>query len=147
QHACDGSRRHADGQRLSHASAAARHRQLEPLRRQHRSDAAVIRRGAAIGSALAIVWAALLTAAGSDTRVADAAMRGDRDAVKALLKQAADVNSAQGDGMTALHWAASRDDVEMLQTLVYAGANLRATTRLGGVTPLWMAAQNGSPRA
>ena len=38
--------------------------------------------------------------------VADAAMNGDRDAVKALLKQAADVNGAQGDGMTALHWAA-----------------------------------------
>jgi ankyrin repeat protein len=39
--------------------------------------------------------------------------RAIRDAVKALLKQAADVNGAQGDGMTALHWAAMKNDAEL----------------------------------
>jgi uncharacterized protein len=75
--------------------------------------------------------------------VADAAMNGDRDAVKALLKQAADVNGAQGDGMTALHWAAMKNDAELAQTLLYAGANVRAKTRLGDYTPLVLAAKNG----
>jgi ankyrin repeat protein len=106
----------------------------------------VIQHLIAAAAAVATISVAALVASGSDTRVADAAMAGDRDAVRALLKQAADVNAAQGDGMTALHWAASRDDVELLQLLVYAGANVRATTRLGGFTPLWMAAQNGSAR-
>ena len=45
-------------------------------------------------------------------------MAGNRDAVRALLKQAADVNAAQGDGMTALHWAAMKDDAELAQTLL-----------------------------
>ena len=57
-------------------------------------------------------------------------------AVKALLKQAADVNAAQGDGMTALHWAAMNGDAELAQMLIFAGANVRATTRLGTYTPL-----------
>jgi uncharacterized protein len=94
----------------------------------------------------ALFLTTLMAAAGSDTRVADAAMRGDRDAVRALLKQAVDVNAAQGDGMTALHWAASKDDVDLAQMLLYAGANVRATTRLGGITPLWISAQNGNAR-
>ena len=76
--------------------------------------------------------------------VADAAMQGNKDAVRTLLKQAADVNAAQGDGMTALHWAAMKDDAELVQTLLFAGANVRATTRIGAYTPLILAAKNGS---
>ncbi len=86
----------------------------------------------------------LLSAATGDTRVAEAAMKGDRVTVRALLKQAADVNAAQGDGMTALHWAALKGDAEMADLLIYAGANLKATTRLGGYTPLYMAGKSGS---
>ena len=67
------------------------------------------------------------------TPVADAAQAGDAVALRALLKQGADVNSSQGDGMTALHWAALHGDTTMVSMLVAAGANLRATTRLGGV--------------
>ena len=86
----------------------------------------------------------LIVAAANDSRVADAAMSKDRDTVKTLLKQAVDVNAAQGDGMTALHWAALNGDAELAQVLVYAGANVKATTRLGGYTPLYMAAKSGS---
>src|SRR6187431_1858652 len=78
----------------------------------------------------------LMGAAPNDTRVADAAMRGDLDAVRSLLKQGADVNAAQGDGSTALHWAAMRDSVEMAQTLLSAGANVKAASRIGALTPL-----------
>src|SRR5262245_22484502 len=91
----------------------------------------------------AIALTALLQAAAS-APVADAAMEGNRDAVKALLKQAADVNAAQGDGMTALHWAAMKNDVDLVQTLLFAGANARATTRIGAYTPLLLAAKSGN---
>lgn len=79
----------------------------------------------------------------AESPVADAAARGDRDAVKALLKQAADVNAAQGDGMTALHWAAMNGDADLAQMLIVAGANVKATTRLGSYTPLYLASQQG----
>ena len=79
----------------------------------------------------------------AESPVADAAARGDREAVKALLKEAADVNAAQGDGMTALHWAAMNGDVELAQMLIVAGANIKATTRLGSYTPLYLASQQG----
>ena len=75
--------------------------------------------------------------------VAEAAMKRDTEAVRALLKNGEDVNAAQGDGMTALHWAARNGDLELTQMLLYAGANVKATTRLGGYTPLLMAADQG----
>jgi ankyrin repeat protein len=88
----------------------------------------------------AYALSAVLTAAQS---VADAAQSGDREAVRALLRQAADVNAAQADGMTALHWAATNGDAEMTDMLLFAGGNIRATTRIGGYTPLFLASQNG----
>ena len=79
--------------------------------------------------------------------IADAAMTGDRATVRALLKEGGDVNAAQGDGMTALHWAAMQDDAELAGMLLYAGANLRATTRLGGYAPLHLSAESGAAAA
>ena len=80
----------------------------------------------------------------ADTRLADAAMAGDKQAVRSLLKQKADVNAAHGDGMTALHWAAFKDDVEMAGLLIQAGANVKAVTRVGAMTPLFVACTNGN---
>ncbi|MGE0815958.1 MAG: ankyrin repeat domain-containing protein [Vicinamibacterales bacterium] len=92
-------------------------------------------------------FVALTATLGAQTAapVADAAMNGDRAAVRTLLQQGSDVNAAQGDGMTALHWAAMKGDAELAQMLVYAGANVKATTRLGANTPLIVAARNGRP--
>jgi ankyrin repeat protein len=95
------------------------------------------------GTLGALALSALLYAAPS-APVADAAMQGNKEGVKSLLKQAADVNAAQGDGMTALHWAAMKDDADLAQTLLFAGANVRATTRIGAYTPLILAAKHGS---
>jgi uncharacterized protein len=92
--------------------------------------------------------AVLLTAAlgaQSTTPLADAAMRGDITAVKSLIKQGLDVGAAQGDGMTALHWAAERGDAELAEVLVVAGANVSAVTRIGLYTPLHLAAKAGNP--
>jgi ankyrin repeat protein len=80
----------------------------------------------------------------SDSRLSEAAMQGDHQAVRALLAQNADVNGAQGDGSTALHWAAFHDDMDLVRTLLAAGANVRAVTREGGITPLFMACVNGN---
>src|SRR6188474_1733489 len=92
---------------------------------------------------LGLVIALSVGITAAESPVADAAARGDRDAVKALLKEAADVNGAQGDGMTALHWAAMNGDLELAQMLIVAGANVKATTRLGAYTPLYLASQQG----
>ncbi len=85
------------------------------------------------------------TGAQQTTSVAKAAMDGDREGVRALLKKGLDVNEAQGDGTTALHWAAMKGDADLAQMLIYAGANVRATTRLGAYTPLYLAAKGGYP--
>ena len=85
-----------------------------------------------------------LMASAAEAPVADAAMVGDIDAVRSLLKQGIDVNEAQGDGQTALHWAAYDDRSEMATMLLYAGANVDATSRVNGITPLFIAAQHGS---
>jgi len=98
--------------------------------------------GGVLGVAGALCLSVLLSAQQPST-VLEAARDGDRDAVRALLKQGADVNAAEGDGMTALHWAARAGDAELVQMLLYAGANVKATTRLGAYTPLMMAAQAG----
>src|SRR5262245_22101565 len=82
----------------------------------------------------------MVAAAAGNAPVADSAMRGDREAVRTLLKQGADVSAAQGDGMTALHWAAQRGDAELASMLIYAGANVGAVTRIGQYTPLHVAA-------
>ena len=80
----------------------------------------------------AVCLPAWLRAAADSSLVADAAQAGDRQAVTALIRQAAEVNAAQGDGMTALHWAAQRNDTDLARMLLYAGANVRATTRING---------------
>ena len=74
--------------------------------------------------------------------VADAAMRGDKAAVRTLVGQRADVNAPQNDGATALHWAVYRGDRDMAVLLIRAGANVKAANR-DGATPLWLASVNG----
>jgi ankyrin repeat protein len=84
-----------------------------------------------------------LVLAANDSRLSEAAMEGDRDSVRTLIQQKADIDGAQGDGTTALHWAAFKDDMEMVKMLVAAGANVRVTTREGAITPLFVACTNG----
>ncbi|MES1261664.1 MAG: ankyrin repeat domain-containing protein [Acidobacteriota bacterium] len=84
-----------------------------------------------------------LFAASPGAPLADAAEQTDQAAIRALLAQHADVNAPQVDGMTALHWAAFRDDIEAARLLLQAGANAKAANRYG-VTPLSLACTNGN---
>jgi ankyrin repeat protein len=76
--------------------------------------------------------------------LADAAQAGDKIAVRKLIQARTDVNAAQVDGATALHWATYRDDGELVDLLIRAGANVKAANR-EGMTPLAMAALYGNP--
>ncbi len=91
----------------------------------------------------AMFLALLLGTPAPESPVADAAMKGDIETVRSLLRSGADVNAAQGDGMTALHWAAAHNNVAMAELVLYAGANVASTTRLGGYTALHLASREG----
>ncbi len=96
-----------------------------------------------LGLALLTALVGLAGVPRGDSPVADAAMRDDADAVRALLAEGADVNAARGDGMTGLHWAALNGNAEIARLLIGAGAALEAGTRLGAHRPLHVAARAG----
>ena len=85
--------------------------------------------------------AAVLGAAGPT--LVDAAKNSDINTIRALVDKHTDVNAADPDGTTALHWASYHDDVATADLLIKAGARVNAATDLG-VTPLWNASLNGS---
>ena len=79
----------------------------------------------------------------SDVPLIDAARQGDAAAVESLLKQGTNPNTAAGDGMTALHWAAERGHQEVVELLISSGAVVDPKTRIGKYTPLHLASQSG----
>jgi ankyrin repeat protein len=87
---------------------------------------------------------ALITAVGApDLRLVTAARERDVAEVRALIRQKVDVNTPQGDGATALHWAAHWDDLTLANLLLSAGARANAAND-HKVTPLSLACLNGS---
>jgi ankyrin repeat protein len=85
----------------------------------------------------------LVGAAPAESPVADAAQANDVEQVRSLLRQGADANAAQTDGLTALHWAALNDNQEIAELVLYAGGAVKPLTRVGGYTPLHLAARAG----
>lgn len=93
-------------------------------------------------TAFGVVLLSASFALGADAaRLADAVERRDRVAIDQLLRQRVDVNAKQGDGATALHWAAHWDDLSTTERLITAGADVNAANEYG-VTPLWLACTN-----
>jgi ankyrin repeat protein len=92
-----------------------------------------------------LVLASVGTASGADepTTLVDAVKNGNRDMVRALLKQRQNVSAPEADGMTALHWAVRANDAETAQLLIRAGANVKVANRYG-ITPLSLAATNAN---
>ncbi len=99
------------------------------------------------GWLLIVVWClagmASSTAQAVDQRLIDATRKQDVGAVRAFLKQRVDVNATAADGFTALHWAAQRNNLQLVDLLLGAGANAKASNRYN-ITPLYHAALNGN---
>jgi ankyrin repeat protein len=93
---------------------------------------------------VALLSAASLSAGPGESRLSQAIQAGNREEIRKLLEQPAEVKATEPDGTTPLHWAVRADDVETAQALLRAGANASAATRYG-VSPLSLAAVNGNP--
>src|SRR5712691_5115667 len=119
----------------SSGSAAAPANSRSIRSRRYREEA--MRMIAAWRHLIPVGLAVLLMGAGSGRPpLVDAARNADKDAVRVLIQKKADVNAAEADGATALHWASYRDDVEIASLLIHAGAKVNAANDLGA-TPLW----------
>jgi ankyrin repeat protein len=76
----------------------------------------------------------------AESPLADALENGRRAAALELIAQGADVNAAQADGTTPLHWAAYQLDADLVQRLIAQGARADTANRYGA-TPLGEAAK------
>ena len=78
---------------------------------------------------LAVVVPLYLAAPGvvsaDDLTLIEAVKQGNQKAVRDLLGSA-DINAAEGDGASALHWAAHRNDVTIAELLLRAGSHVDA---------------------
>ncbi len=94
---------------------------------------------------IAVPLLALLNVAAAENSVslADAVKSQNATAMRALIKQRADVNAREVDGTTPLHWAAYNNDAAAVEILLKAGANPNTTNRYG-VTPLSLACETGN---
>src|SRR5436190_13323219 len=90
-----------------------------------------------------LVAGAATATAQSPADLVDATKRQDLAAVRTLLTRKVDVNGQAADGSTALHWAVQRNNPQLVDALVRAGANAKASTRYN-VPPLYFAALNGN---
>lgn len=68
-----------------------------------------------------------------------------RTTIQSLLAAATDLNLAQADGMTALHWAVYADELDLARQLIERGASADSKNRYG-VTPLSLACTNGNAK-
>ena len=100
----------------------------------------------AVRIVLAIALAAAMVgpaAAAGDQRLVLAAARSDVAVVRQLLNQRVDVNAADGEGTTPLHWSVWADNLTIADELIRAGARVTAANAFG-VTPVYLAAEHGN---
>lgn len=91
---------------------------------------------------IGVLLLAVATLQAADVRLIEAVKAGDSKTVRSLLALHANVNAAEADGFTALHWAAQRDNLEIADLLLRAGANVKAASQYN-ITPLSLACTNG----
>src|SRR5688572_9533452 len=97
-----------------------------------------------LGLAMAVaLWSGTPLAAEAASPLIEAVKRQDGAAVGRLLTQRVDVNAADADGSTALHWAVQRNNSALVRQLLAAGARAAAATRYN-VTPLHLACVNAN---
>lgn len=94
-----------------------------------------------LAGCLAVFVSSVASPAATDLRLVEAAKNQDKEALRALLQEDVDVNAAQPDGATALHWAAHWDDLDAADLLIRAGADVNVANEYGA-TPLSLACAN-----
>ena len=132
-HLGSGRRGRVAGRRWACAGAAASTGQ-----RRRMTWTQCLRRGAA--PLLAVVC---LGAAARELPLVEAVKAGSAESVRALLDQRVDVNAAEVDGATALHWAVRGEEASVVGMLLAAGADGTVANRYG-VTPLSLACLTGN---
>src|SRR5437867_5318264 len=105
--------------------------------------AAIMARRIIFVSLIVLFCGAPLCLAAGRADVADAVMKRDKAALRALLERKADVNATQVDGATALHWAVYHDDREAVDLLINSGAKIDVKNR-EGITPLYLVSLYGN---
>src|ERR1700745_2610678 len=95
--------------------------------------------------AVVFCLAAASAAAAADDTLAGLIQAGNRDAALKKIADGANVNAAQGDGTTPLHWAVYKIDVDLARTLLERGAKPDVVNSYGS-SPLAEAAKIGNPR-
>src|SRR6202045_2859691 len=94
----------------------------------------------------AVFWlAAAGTAAAADNSLAGQIQAGHRDTALKMIAAGADVNAAQGDGTTPLHWAVYKIDADLVRALLERGAKPDVVNSYGS-SPLAEAAKVGNAR-
>ena len=102
-------------------------------------------RSVVLGATALLLASGLAVSAEDNLRLVDAAAAQDVAAIRVLVDEGVDVNSARADGVTALIYATHWDDLESVDLLLRAGANVNAADD-HGVTALARACENASPR-
>ena len=104
----------------------------------------MLERSARAGWLIASILVISIGAAGAvPVRLIDAVKAADKEAIRTLLQQRVDVNAAEPDGTTALHWTARTNDLQAAEMLIRAGGSVKSANRYG-VTPLYLASTNGN---
>lgn len=111
----------------------------------HSMQASVMTTALLIAACLNWTGAPHLQASEPTIELADSAENRDWETLGQLVKSAGDINAAQADGMTALHWACFHQNEKAVDLLLKSGAS-PATTTLYGVSPLSIAAQRSNAK-
>src|SRR5580700_3611125 len=94
----------------------------------------------------AVFWlGAAGTAAAADNSLAGLIQAGNRDTALKMIAAGADVNAAQGDGTTPLHWAVYKINADLVRALLERGAKPDVVNNYGS-SPLAEAAKIGNAR-
>jgi uncharacterized protein len=95
--------------------------------------------------AVAFCLAAASTAGAADDTLPGLIQAGNRDAALKMIAAGADVNTAQGDGTTPLHWAVYKVDTDLARALLARGAKPDVMNKYGS-SPLAEAVKVGNAR-
>ena len=95
--------------------------------------------------AVVFCLAAAGTAAAADDTLAGLIQAGNRDAALKMIAAGADVNAAQGDGTTPLHWAVYKIDADLVRALLERKAKPDVINNYGS-SPLAEAAKVANAR-